>query len=245
MLELNKIYCMDCLEGMKQIPDNTIDLIVTSPPYNNFRNRRTQKNREDYWKRTNIVYKNFSDKMSDEDYMDWQIACINEMVRIIKPTGTIAYNHKDRIFNFEVLSPLTWILKTNAKYRQRITWDRCGMQAYNPVRFYRCEEDVYMLGKGKDFKWNKDAAKYMSIWKIPPTVNKNFPCSFPEEIPKRCVEAFTDEGDIVLDPFSGSGTTAVAALQLGRKYIGFEISQEYVDIANRRIQKETSQLKLF
>lgn len=245
MLELNKIYCMDCLDGMKQIPDNTIDLIVTSPPYNNFRNRRTQKNREDYWKRTNIVYKNFSDKMSDEDYMDWQIACINEMVRIIKPIGTIAYNHKDRIFNFEVLSPLTWILKTNAKYRQRITWDRCGMQAYNPVRFYRCEEDVYILGKGKDFKWNKDAAKYMSIWKIPPTVNKDFPCSFPEEIPKRCIEAFTDEGDIVLDPFSGSGTTAIASLQLGRKYIGFEISQEYVDIANERIKNETSQLSLF
>lgn len=245
MLELNKIYCMDCLEGMKSIPDDTVDLIVTSPPYNNFRNRRTQKNREDYWKRTNIVYKDFSDKMSDEDYMDWQIACINEMVRIIKPTGTIAYNHKDRIFNFEVLSPLTWILKTNAKYRQRITWDRCGMQAYNPVRFYRCEEDIYILGKDKNFKWNKDAARYMSIWKIPPTVNKDFPCSFPEEIPKRCIEAFTDKGDIVLDPFSGSGTTAIAALKLNRKFIGFEISQEYVGIANERIQKETFQLKLF
>ena len=245
MLELNKIYCMDCLEGMKQIPDNTIDLIVTSPPYNNFRNRRTQKSRENYWKRTNIVYKDFSDKMSDDDYIQWQISCINEMVRIIKPTGTIAYNHKDRIFNFMVLSPLQWIFQTDAIYRQRITWDRCGMQAYNPVRFYRCEEDIYILGKQSKFKWNKDAAKYMSIWRIPPTKNEGFPCSYPIELPRRLIEAFTDKGDVVLDPFSGSGTTAVAALQLGRKYIGFEISQEYVDIANNRISAETSQLSFF
>lgn len=119
------------------------------------------------------------------------------------------------------------------------------MQAYNPVRFYRCEEDIYILGKSNNFKWNKSTAKYLSIWKIPPTVNKDFPCSFPEEIPKRCIEAFTDNGDIILDPFSGSGTTALAALQLGRKYIGFEISQKYVDIANKRIAAETSQLSLF
>ena len=104
MLELNKIYCMDCLEGLRKIEDNTIDLIVTSPPYNNYRNRRTQKNRESYWKRTNILYDSFSDKMSDEEYMSWQIDCINEMVRVIKPTGTIVYNHKDRIYNFELWS---------------------------------------------------------------------------------------------------------------------------------------------
>ena len=142
MTGLDTIYNEDCLEGMKRIPDDSIDLIVTSPPYNNFRNRRVQADRADYWKRTNIVYDSFSDKMSDEDYAAWQIECINEMVRIIKPSDTIVYNHKDRIFNFEVLSPLSWILKSNAKYRQRITWNRCGMQAYNPVRFYRCEEDI-------------------------------------------------------------------------------------------------------
>ena len=96
-METDKIFNMDCLEGMKMIPDNSIDLIVTSPPYNNFRNRRTQAGREEYWKRTNIVYDCFSDKMTDEDYAEWQIKCINEMVRILKPTGTIAYNHKDRI----------------------------------------------------------------------------------------------------------------------------------------------------
>ena len=237
MFELDKIYNIDCLNGLKQIEDNTIDLIVTSPPYNNFRNRRTQKNRSDYWGRTNIVYDSFSDKMTDEEYMQWQIDCINEMVRVLKPTGTIAYNHKDRIFNFEVLSPLMWIFRTDAVYRQRITWDRCGMQAYNPVRFYRVEEDIYILGKeAKGFKWNKEYAKYLSVWRIPPSRNNDFPCSFPFELPKRLIEAFTNEGDIVLDPFMGSGTTAIAADNLNRKYIGFDISENYCKLATKNIE---------
>lgn len=237
MIEINKIYCNDCIKGMKMIPDNTIDLIVTSPPYNNYHNRRTQKNRKEYWDRTNIVYDTFNDKMSDEEYANWQIECINEMIRVLKPTGTIVYNHKDRIFNYEVLSPLEWILKSNAIYRQHITWDRCGMQAYNPVRFYRVEEDLYILGKkAKGFKWNKNCAKYLSVWRIPPSKNDDFPCSFPIEIPKRVIEAFTDENDIVLDPFMGSGTTAIAAKGLNRKYIGFDISDKYCQMAEERIK---------
>ena len=235
---LNKIYCTDCIKGMKMIPDNTIDLIVTSPPYNNYHNRRTQKSRKDYWNRTNIVYDTFNDKMSDEEYAAWQIECINEMVRVLKPTGTIVYNHKDRIFNYEVLSPLEWILKSNAIYRQRITWDRCGMQAYNPVRFYRVEEDLYILGKkAKGFKWNKRCAKYLSVWRIPPSKNDGFPCSFPVEIPKRAIEGFTDENDIVLDPFIGSGTTAIVAKELNRNYIGFDISDKYCQMSEERIKQ--------
>lgn len=238
MFPIDTIQCLDCLNGMRQIPDDTVDLIVTSPPYNNFRNRRTQKDRADYWKRTNIVYDSCADKMSDEEYSAWQVECINEMIRILKPTGTIAYNHKDRIFNFSVLSPLSWILQSKAVYRQRITWDRCGMQAYNPVRFYRVEEDIYILGKqAKDFKWNKDCASYLSVWRIPPSKNKDFPCSFPLEIPKRLIRAFTNEGDLVFDPFMGSGTTAVAAASLGRHYLGFELSEKYCALAEANVKK--------
>ena len=239
MIELNNIYNIDCMDGMKQLEDNSVDLIITSPPYNNYHNRRTQKKREDYWKRTNINYDNYNDKMSDEEYMDWQIKVINEMLRVLKPTGTIAYNHKDRIYNFEALSPLQWILQTNAVFRQRITWDRCGMQAYNPVRFYRVEEDIYILGKqAKGFTWNKDCAKYLSVWRISPSSKKDgHPCSFPEEIPDRFIRAFSNEGDVVLDPFMGSGTVAKVAKELKRNYIGFEISPEYCKMANDRISE--------
>ena len=238
-MEVNKIYCADNLELLKTFPDNSIDLIVTSPNYNNWRNRRTQASRKEFWERTNITYDNCTDKEDDETYEAGQIKIINEMVRVLKQTGTICYNHKDRIFEFEVKSPLEWILKTNAKYRQRITWDRCGMQSYNPVRFYRVDEDIYILGKkAKGFTWNKDASKYLSIWRIVP--NKNIyhhNATFPEEIVKRCVEAFTNEGDVVLDTFLGSGTTAIACRNTKRKFKGCEISKEYCDKINELINQ--------
>ena len=103
---IDRIYLGDCLEVMKTFPDDSVDLVVTSPPYNNWRNRRTQANRSSYWKRTNILYENHNDKESDDKYEQGQIDVLNEMLRILKPTGTICYNHKDRIFNFEVTTPI-------------------------------------------------------------------------------------------------------------------------------------------
>ena len=232
----------DCLEVMKGFPDDSVDLIVTSPPYNNWRNRRTQARRKAYWKRTNIVYDTHGDDEDDAVYEQRQIDVINEMLRVLKPTGTICYNHKDRIFDFQVKSPLEWILKTGAVYRQRVTWDRCGMQAYNPVRFYRVEEDIYILGKNaKGFKWNEGAARHLSIWRIPPNRNiYGHNATFPEEIAERCIEAFTDVGDVVLDPYSGTGTTAVVAKRLDRKYIGIDVSEQYNKIANQRLAEQSS-----
>ena len=233
---MNEIIHGDVLTILNDIKTDSVDLVVTSPPYNNWRNKRTQKRKEDYWKRTNINYDNYTDNMSDEDYSKWQIDVINELVRVLKPTGTICYNHKDTIFNFMATSPLEWILKSNAVYRQRITWDRMGMQAFNNVRFYRMEEDIYILGKlAKGFKWNKDFAKYNSIWHISPSKKTDHPASFPDEIPKRCIEAFTDEGDVVLDPFVGSGITCKVAKELNRKYMGIDISEKYIDIARSKL----------
>lgn len=238
-LELNKIHQGNCLDVMRSFPDDSVDLIVTSPPYNNWRNRRTQANRKDYWKRTNIVYDVCEDKQEDSVYENEQVQVINEMVRILKPTGTICYNHKDRIFNFTVKSPIEWILKSKAVYRQRITWDRCGMQAYNPVRFYRVEEDIYILGKqAKGFTWNKEAAKYLSVWRIPP--NKNIyghNATFPEELVKRCVLAFTEKDGIVLDPYNGTGTTTKVAKDMGRHYIGIDVSKQYNETAEKRMNE--------
>ena len=235
-MELNKIYNENCLDTMSRMPNDFVDLIVTSPPYNVWRNKRTQAKKEKYWKRTNISYDSYSDKMSDEEYQAWQIKVINECIRVLKPAGTMCYNHKDQIFNFSVTSPLEWILKTDAVYRQRVTWNRGGMQAFNNVRFYRCEEDIYILGKNaKNFTWNKNAAKYMSIWSITPERKVDHPAPFPEEIPRRCIEAFSNVGDLVYDPFMGSGTTAKVAADNNRNWIGSEISQNYVEMVKNRV----------
>lgn len=238
-MDLDKIYIGDNFEILKTFPSDSIDLIVTSPNYNNWRNKRTQSKRKHYWDRTNITYDVCPDDEDDDVYEKKQIDIINEMLRILKPTGTICYNHKDRIFNFEVKSPLEWIFKTNAKYRQRIVWDRCGMQAYNPVRFYRVDEDIYILGKqSKGFKWNKEFAKYLSIWRIVPNRNiYGHNATFPEELVKRCIESFTNEGDIVLDPYNGTGTTTKVAHEMNRRYIGIDISKTYCETAGKRIIK--------
>ena len=107
------------------------------------------------------------------------------------------------------------------------------------LRFYRVEEDIYILGKqAKGLTWNKDCAKYLSVWRINPSSKKDgHPCSFPEEIPDRLIKAFSNEGDVVLDPFMGSGTVAKVAKELNRNYIGFEISPEYCKMANDRLRK--------
>lgn len=230
-----KLIHGDCLEKMDSMKQGSVDLIVTSPPYNNWRNRRTQKRKKDYWDRTNITYGNHCDKMTDIDYHNWQVDFLNACVRLLKDTGTIVYNHKDRIFNFEVTTPLSWILDSECVYRQRITWDRCGMQAFNPVRFYRTEEDIYILGKtAKGFKWNKECAKFKSIWRISPSSKKYHPASFPKEIPARCILSFTDENDTVLDPFCGSGTTGVACIESTRNFIGIDNDIDCIKIAQDR-----------
>jgi site-specific DNA-methyltransferase (adenine-specific) len=237
---MNEIIQGDCLKVIKNIPDDSVDLIVTSPPYNNWRNQRTQKDKAEYWQRTNIIYGDFEDNLPDEEYQESQKTIINECLRVLKETGTLCYNHKDQIFNFKVTTPLQWILKTKAVYRQRITWNRLGMQAFNPVRFYRVEEDIYILGKNSKFKWNQNCAKYLSIWDIQPSPKNGHPAPFPIEIPRRLILAFTSEGDLVLDPYCGSGTTCLAAKQLNRFYIGIEREEEYVMLANKRIKSLTT-----
>ena len=239
------IFHGDCREILPQI-DVKVDLVVTSPPYNNWRNKRVQSKRKNYWERTVIKYDNYDDMMPDNKYENWQAEIINACLDALKDTGTICYNHKDRIFNFEVKSPLEWILRTNGKVRQTIIWDRMGMQAYNPVRFYRFEEYIYIIGKAQQkFKWNSNCAKFGSIWRILPSKNTNeHNATFPEELVERCIMAFTDSKDIVLDPFMGVGTTCYVAKRMNRVSIGIDISEKYCEIAAKECSQEVMELKL-
>ncbi len=234
-----QIYHGDCCEVLESL-DSIFQCCVTSPPYNNYRNRRTQRSKEAFWKRTNIVYESHSDEMTNEEYDSWQIWIINEIIGYhLSLDGVLCYNHKDQVFNFSVRSPLEWILQSNAELKQRITWDRCGMQAMNPVRFYRVEEDIYVLGhQGQKPKFNSEYAKLLSVWRVIPEKEIIHPAPFPTEIPLRLISAFSEINDMVLDPFMGSGTTLLAAKDLGRKAVGIEIEEKYCEIAARRLEQE-------
>ena len=123
MLELNKIYCIDVLEGLKQLDDESIDLIITSPPYNKVGLNGITKGGN--WSKT-IDYNGSTnnDKMNEEDYQEWQINVLNECYRVLKNDGSLFYNHKNRIHNGEIVSPFAWLFKTPFKIKQELIWDR-------------------------------------------------------------------------------------------------------------------------
>ena len=240
---INKVICGDCLEVMKDIPDNSINLIVTSPPYNKHSANR-KCGEKDSWKKANINYGVFKDDMPEEEYQEWQKKVLRECIRILKPNGSIFYNHKPRIINHKVIFPHKWL--DEFIIRQMIIWNRKNSPVLEPIRFMPTVEYIFWITKKQNTpKFNKEAFKYKEVWEIPPSVNPKHPATFPEELVKRCILATTDKNNIVLDPFIGSGTTGVVAKKLGRRFIGIEINPEYCEIARKRIKSIPEKLDKF
>ena len=106
--ELDTILCADCIETTSQLPDGCVDLIVTSPPYNNYENKRHGFGPRPAWRGRDIDYGAYDDEMPEDEYQKWQQDVIVELLRLTKTTGTVAYNHKNRIRNWGIISPLTY-----------------------------------------------------------------------------------------------------------------------------------------
>ena len=223
----HKIIIGDCLEEMKYFEDNSIPLIVTSPPYN----MKTStgggfKGKADagLWKNAGLKngYNSYSDNLSVEDYAKWQGEILAEMWRLIPENGAIFYNHKPRIQAGRVLLPQSYA-PDYMILRQVIIWDRsCGFN-FNRSFFTPSHEYILLFAK-KDFRFTKHNPD-RDIWKINFEKNNSHPAPFPVELAKKCIE-HTD-AELVLDPFSGSGSTGVATLALGRSYVGIECDTGY------------------
>ena len=245
-METNIIYNEDCLETMARIPDNSIDLIVTSPPYNKgfYANKNAKQSK--VWNTLNgrkIAYDSFSDDMFPEDYEEWQKAVISECIRILKPSGSLFYNHKDIIYKGLIVPP-KWVY--DFKVRQQIIWDRQSSCMIDPHYFMPANEWIYWIVKDeKKVFFDKEKSSFRTnIWRM--NIDKNpHPAPFPYIMAANIINCCSKEGDIVYDPFMGSGTTALASVKLGRHYIGSEISEKYVSMANDKIKIEKSQLTLF
>jgi len=231
----------DCLEEMKKIPDKSIDLVVTSPPYNKHSaNRKCGKT--DSWQKANIKYGDFNDDMPETEYQEWQKNVLRECVRIIKKDGSIFYNHKPRIVNHKIIFPHDWLGEFIV--RQMIIWNRKNTPTLEPIRFMPTVEYVFWITKEQETpKFNKEAFRYGEVWEISPRIDKEHPATFPEELPKRCILSCSDKSDTILDPFMGSGTTGVAAKELRRNFIGIEIDPTYFEIAKERIKNTTLPLE--
>lgn len=244
--KLNKIYNEDCLTTMRKIKDNSVDLIITSPPYN--KNAHASKNGDTKsWSNLRgrqIAYDKYSDDMPQEQYEQWQCDVISECIRILKPSGSLFYNHKDILVKGKIISP-KWVY--NFDVHQQIIWNRGSSLANDPHYFQPITEYIYWIVKDTNsFFFNKKESCFkQSIWNINFETNNPHPAPFPKLLVGNVIQCCSKEGDLVYDPFMGSGTTALMAAKSGRNYIGSEISEEYCNMANNRIDLETKQLNLF
>lgn len=228
----NNIFNIDCLVGMKSIPDNSIDIIITSPPYNLGKQHHTGNKRFK-------SYSQYDDDMPEELYQQWQVEVLNECYRILKHNGSMWYNHKNRIRDGKQISPYRWIDKSNFAdlVKQEVVWINRS-QNFDKCRFYPFTERLYWFAKDTKTKMFNSINHYdvfdYNEWKPEGTKSK-FKRAYPEKMVEDILSCFP-ESQIVLDPFSGSGTTCAVAKRMGRKYIGFELGLEDYSISLDRIQ---------
>lgn len=240
---LNRVICSDALDILRKIPDNSIDMGVTSPPYNKRENKKG-------WLVNRVVYKGATDNLPEEEYQKNQIEVLNELYRVIKQGGSFFYNHKIRWEKGNLLHPMDWLRKTKWVIRQEIIWDRMIAANIRGWRFWQVEERIYWLYKPKNGniigeELKSKHALLTSIWRFPPENNNPHPAPFPIDLPTRAIYSIMDDKKegIIIDPYCGSGTTLVAAKILGYHYIGIDISKKYVEYSIKRLQSYKKEIK--
>jgi len=237
---MEKLILGDCLMDMKEIESNTIDVIVTSPPYNKKGlSGGKVKPGNQVWKKFNIDYSTYDDDLTEEEYSLWMIDILNEMMRIIKPDGSIFFNHKPRRHKNKVYLPTDFISKSDLSLYQLIIWNRLSSPNIRKDVLLPCTEHIYWLvkSKPKTYKENIDSKYQSEVWTINPDKGSKHPAPFPEKLVENCLLLTSLENDLVLDPFLGSGTVAVVSKKLKRNFIGMELDSNYLDITKSRLEE--------
>lgn len=270
---VNSIIHGDCQEVLKQFPDNSIDLIFTSPPYADQRNH---------------TYGG----VKPDKYVEWFLPKSEQFLRVLKPTGTFILNIKERVVKGErhtyVMELILEMRKQGWLWTEEFMWHKKNsypgkwpnrfrdswerLLQFNKQRKFHMFQDEVMVPVGDwaktrltnlsetdkrrdESKVNSGFGKNISNWvgrdRVYPTnvlhmatecYNRSHSASFPVALPTWFIKLFTQSGDIVLDPFIGSGTTAAAALALGRKYIGIDTNEEYCETSRQRLMSIQPQL---
>ena len=240
--DLGVLYHGDCLEIMPEL--EPVDLVLTSPQYNlgNPKKGSMYNNVEG----ERLSYCNNTDNLPYPKYIEQQHIYLKAIYKTLTDNGAIFYNHKPRIIkgifdNKRNLIPFP--------VRQEIIWDRVSMTNFNGSFFATSTERIFIIAKPK-WKPIKEYVKLGEVWRFPVTPSTdpsraNHPAPFPLALANTVVLAGGEPNSKTLDPFMGSGTTAIACERLNRRWIGIEIEEKYCEIAAKRIEKERSQLKLW
>jgi site-specific DNA-methyltransferase (adenine-specific) len=250
MFELDKIYCGDNCDLLGQLPRDYIDLVVTSPPYDDLRT--------------------YGGHSWDFFGVAWQLK------RVLKPGGVIVWvvadATKDGSETGSSMEQALHFKRLGLNLHDTMIWEKTGMLPTQD-RYYAVWEYVFVFSKGKPKAMNfiedkpntaggrvqkkdavinkgnqtdgvgtfirKDVGRRTNVWRVPIGINHtNHPAIFPHQLAKDHIETWSNPGDLVLDPFSGSGTTAKAANELGRRFLGFEINHDYCAIAEKRLSQQ-------
>ena len=232
-----QLYNDDCMNILPTLKDESVDLIITSPPYN-------MGHRDNDHDEIVVTYNSHEDNLNQEEYEDWQVNVLNECYRVLKPNGLIYYNHKERHSKGEYFHPLNIIQRTKFHPLQTIIWNKRSGVMFNTGRFSNCHEIIIVCYKGdKYLHISVEAEKYFDVWDINRDINPCLIASFPLELPQRIIHAYSEHEDlVVLDPFMGSGTTGEASLSEGRDFIGIELDKETYDYAVKRTKSYQSKL---
>ena len=255
---IDNIICSDVIDGLKQIPENIVTLIVTSPPYN-----------------VGIEYDNRGDDQPYTEYLSWLKSVYTESKRVLRKGGRLIVNidamtnrqaDKDQEYSrciyahtYNIMKELGMLFfgehiwwKNGVWNGKKTAWGSYMSPSLPAVR--RSYEYILVYSK-EQFKLEKDefsgepditAAEFQnyidSRWVIQPETKNlgNHPCPYPLELPTRCIKLYSYPNDIILDPFSGTGTTCLAAKMLKRRYIGIDNSPEYVNFSLRRLSAEAN-----
>ncbi len=248
---MNKVHLGDCLEHMKSMPDGCVDLIITDPPYN-----------------IGKKYDNYSDNLRFDEYLDWCYSWLDECIRVLKPTGSLF------LFNYpENNAYLKVYLDKKLIFRRWLTWHYHTNTGHSKRNFTRTQHSILFYTKSDRYTFNKKEVaqpyknptdrriqKLMAsgkngtgpydvfIFNIVKNVSKEKTphiTQLPLALVEIFVKACSNPGDLVFDPFLGSGTTAVAAKKNNRNYLGCEISKTYYDIAIQRLKETPRPLSVF
>ncbi|MDD5340460.1 MAG: site-specific DNA-methyltransferase [Candidatus ainarchaeum sp.] len=272
-MELNKIYATDCIEFMRSLPAESIDLIITSPPYN-----------------IGKGYSTYKDDKTREEYLNWMEQVATESKRVLKDGGSfflnvggkpsdlaIPYDVENRFRKHYCLqNDIIWV-KSIAITKEDVGKSNglkndFSVGHYKPINSVRymnnCHENIFHFTKkcgveldklsiGVPYqdktnigRWGKttDKRDRGDLWFIPyETINESrpHPATFPEKLPLMCIKLHGVRKDLVVyDPFMGIGTTALACITLGVNYVGTEIDKNYLKIAEEHIREKTTQLKI-
>lgn len=238
-METNKIYNEDCLKTLRRMKENSIDLIVMSPPTNSV-----------WYKQMMSDDRGKGNKgMNPKKYEERQKEILDECIRVLKPHGSIYYNHKDIIYRTRLIHP-TWIY--DYPLRQIIVWDKANTlekaeENYTPITeyIYWISMSPLLLEEGYTYFKKENSAYKSNIWDV--RMDKGSYSPLPLSMVKSMIHSTCPPNGVVYDPFMGGGTTALAVQQLGegRTFIGSETNKKYCQIAEKRLHDDARQLSLF